>query len=160
MSRDVELTCLSQPPQGQLNVAPGVSVSRRRSGRVSLPVARGAAPSPASVSSGRSVFPCETSGSRAAPAKLGCLPWPEGLILSWWKLAPCHPANGPAAPSVAAARPRAAKPAAAEGQLELLPSLCLLLASSLLPFNSLPVCSSLSPSVHPSLVSSHPAFPL
>lgn len=104
---------------------------------MSLAVARGAAPSPASVSSGRSVFPCETSGSRAVPAKLGCLPWPEGLILSWWKLAPCHPANGPAA------HPRAAKPAAAEGQLECSP----LSASYSFPHFSLLI---LSPSVHPS----------
>lgn len=118
MSWEVSLTCLPQPPQGQLNlIQKGVLKQVRIAG--SCPcrgIQSKAAPSPTSVSRCRSVFPYEaagTSGSRAVPAKLGCLPSPEGLILSWCKLAPCHRANGPAARSVDVdARPRAAKPTA------------------------------------------------
>lgn len=55
-------------------------------------------------------------------------------------------------------QPSPLRGSAAEGRFELLSSLPLLLFSSLLPSNSLPVCSSFSPSVHPSLFSSHPSF--
>lgn len=153
MSWDVELTSLPQPPQGQLNVTPGVSLIRCRS----LAVAPGAAPSPASVihvsprDQRPASHPCEAGISSTAAG-------PDPQLLGAGTVSPSEwPSWSVVA---AAARPRAAKPAAAQGQLELLPSLCLPLFSSLLPFNSLPVCSSLSPAVHPSLFLSHPFFPL
>lgn len=90
MSWGVELTSLPQPPQGQLTVSPGVSLSRCRS----LAVAPGAAPGEPSICQHDSLrdqrltsHPCKAglpSMARGPDPQLAPCHQQMAQLVSWW----------------------------------------------------------------------------